>query len=828
MRTVQTLLLLVALAALAESLKGFRNRRDNRDILVRSKRRWVLSTIEVEEEGKGPFPEKVSMMFNDRTAREGQIYKLSGEGVTDKPVGVFSINETSGQVYVHRSLDRETKDRYKIKFDILNKDTKLPIDNSLAFDIEIKDINDNAPQFFQPRMEVKLPENTKEGFLPVEISITDADQRNTSNSKITLTVLSQKPQKPPITFQKIDSRLSRLVLQGCFNYDKVKKYEIVLQAKDHGKVSLTSTAVVILNIGDANSHLPTFKAKNYNGEVLESTTKNDLLRVAVDDKDTPKTPGWKAVYEIIEGNKDGNYEIKTDPKTNEGILSVIKGKDFERTKMVNLLVNVKNEQPLFICDDKFVPVTDQTPVYDVANITIKVIDINDPPYYKKKHFDVYAKEEQNPGKVLFTPEVYDDDNDIKDIRHVLLEDPAEWVTIDEKTGAITAAKKMDRESPFVNDDSIYKVVIGSIDNGEPPATGTCTVLVHLGDLNDNSPQLLSNGVILCGNKETKVMIPAQDADIPPFAGPFAFALGDNDQKKLWKLDPANGEAAGLVCLRELAYDNYSVPLVIQDQQGAVTSDKVEVMVCDCGDGESCLPKAPPSTSLGPAGIGLIFLGLLSFLLLLLIFMCQCGKKEFQHLPMVQDEGNQTLIKYNQEGGGSECKSEPTLRTPTENINVTDGVKMGTMKMVQAAPAMAPERETYTSGFTMNHSNMTSQRRRDRIQSEGGANTYMSHRMNSYQGGSSRYNRSFSLRSNQIMADHIDRRMYMVEEKQVDHPVYRPYQYAYEGQGSRSQSLDQLSLSNLGDDLMFLNDLGPKFKTLAGICNQKDQDKNIQL
>ncbi|CAJ1084860.1 cadherin-like protein 26 [Xyrichtys novacula] len=838
MRTIY-LLLLVALAALVESHNENR-RRAKRELLRRSKRRWVLSTIELEEEAEGKYPLKISQMFNNMSGDHHE-FRISGMGVDEPPLGVFEIDSHTGDVYANRPLDRELYPKpFHIKFDILHLHTGNKLDKELAFDIELKDKNDNPPKFDPPKVTENVMESTRTSDLSVLLNVNDIDKENTPNSQTTVAILSQTPKEPKIGIREINVKQFRLTVDGCFDYDKVKKYEVVLKANDLGTPVQSSTGTVVLNIIDTNTHLPTFKDKMHHGEVQEAFIKEDILRLKVEDKDTPNTPGWRAVYFFVSGNEEGNYKIDTDPTSNDGILSLVKKKDYEKTTIAKLKVGVMNEEPITVCKDFKDGGKDSEPTPDTADIEIKVIDVNDPPVFDKDPADIYQKEEEEPGKLLYQPQVHDAEGD--KVRFELVEDPADWVTIDEATGEITSMKKMDRESPFVdNTTNIYQIVVKAVDDGEPSATGTCTIRIHLNDINDNAPQLVFKSAILCGNKGNKIMVEANDSDIHPYGGPFTFSLGGDDKTlaERWKLDPSTGIEAGLVSLKPLPYGTYPVPLVIQDQQNLIGQDTVEVTVCDCGDKEMCNDKELLSTNLGSAGIGLILGALLLFLLLLLVFMCQCVKKQFA-IPISEDEGNQTLIKYNQEGGGSECKAVPNLPlplplTPTQSEAVTDGIKIATKQMSKSAAVMSQDIDMYSSyEQTMMNSHMASMsmhHQRDSMRSQGGQNMYSAwntNRTNSYQGGSSRYHYSLTQRSSQRVADHLDRRLHTIDGNLVDHPAYRPREYAYEGLGSRSASLDELSLSDYGQDFNFLNDLGPRFKTLGNILQQKIHEKNLQF
>lgn len=64
--------------------------------------------------------------------------------------------------------------------------------------------------------------------------------------------------------------------------------------------------------------------EQYKAQVQENQANVLVLRIPVEDKDQKGTANWKAVYEITKGNESGNFWIKTDPATNEGLLHVIK------------------------------------------------------------------------------------------------------------------------------------------------------------------------------------------------------------------------------------------------------------------------------------------------------------------------------------------------------------------------------------------------------------------------------------------------------------------------------------------------------------------------
>lgn len=333
---------------------------------------------------------------------------------------------------------------------------------------------------------------------------------------------------------------------------------------------------------------------------------------------------------------------------------------------------------------------------------------------------------------------------------------------------------------------------------------------------------------MCGNKDQSVEIQAHDNDEAPFGGPFSFLLrGDTSLKKQWKLDPYIGEKATLVSIKPLPFGTYTVPLTIEDQQGKSANEDLQVVVCDCGLGKVCKGLKEKSSALAGAAIATLFAGILAFLLLLcLCLICQCKGEQLK--PMyLQEDGNQTLIKYNEEGGSSAYKAVPPHAiSPISSYVAVDAVKQASIPLTQ----VSPDFQHSEANGTLRNQGMGMQMDMDMDMDMGAYDPGMEGMGAQWNTRSTKISRTRSqkLMSSTKVSELIGRRLGDQKEDQLDFPGYHPQLYAYEGTGSRCQSLDQLSLSNCGDELDFLQHLGPKFNTLDGICRQAIEEKKLKL
>ncbi|TFK05050.1 THAP domain-containing protein 4 [Platysternon megacephalum] len=574
---------------------------DNLRPLRRTKRRWMITTFELEEEDKGPFPKLVGELFNDVSDHMSIKYVISGPGVNESlESGLFSIKDDANvRVYVHRTIDRERTPGFKIRCDAAHNVTGEIVDKPLFFNIKIKDINDNAPKFPKEEFKITIKENHDTDQPVFQVTALDKDEKDTANSRVTYSLTTQTPNLKEPRFN-IDPTSGFIRISGCLDPQTASSFKLLIKARDHGTPQMSSTATVNIAVEDTNNHLPVFTKENYLLQIEEGKEGPGVLRLQVEDQDSPNTPAWRAKYKIVTGNEKEQFIIETDPETNEGILSVIKPLDYEGDLEKRLVISVENEEPLSSCHKGKLRSPPVAPIS--ASVAVKVLDRNDAPEFHPPTL-VLQKEGVKPGTRLAKYSAVDPDVVPNKIKYKVVRDPAGWVTVDENSGVITAMKELDRESSYVNN-RVYTIIVHAIDDGVPPQTGIGTILLYL---SDHMPRYLE----VCDEARlTPLVIKVEDKDSHPYASPFTFNLADDSKniKQNWRLGKSFGDSVELLMSRNLPHGKYLVPLLILDRQGFSMKQNLSVRLCHCPDGRVC-----NSVSLGGSSIAVILAALLLFL-----------------------------------------------------------------------------------------------------------------------------------------------------------------------------------------------------------------------
>ncbi|XP_076875039.1 cadherin-like protein 26 [Brachyhypopomus gauderio] len=755
---------------------------------IRQKRAWIIDSFSIEEEHPGPFPYPLGTIELERSYLVN--FWLKGSGVDEDPVDLLSIDNKNGQVFVHKKIDFEAYQVLRLTFEARNVSNK-EVDTRLGVEIKILDVNDNPPIFQQSFYEVYIDESAVQGEKVVTVMAIDNDDSSTQNGTFTLRILSYTPKTDNIEFfieQAENTLTGSIYFRGCLEYEKAQKYTILVEAKDHGnKIQLSSTATVFVNIIDKNNHIPEITGQKGSGKIKEDLSGVEVLRLQVTDEDSHGSEAWRAKFSI-QGDKENYFQISTDPTTNEGILTVIKKMDFERQTSRNLSVSVDNEVPYFSCeikartkqrlwDVKTVKEGSGVSVPKLYPITIGVVDVNDPPEFEPRVKEVMIMENLKSGTYLYTLQAIDPDKIFASKFHFFKGDDVDnWVNIDSETGKITTAKVLDRESPLLKN-STYSVLTYAVDNGEPPMTGTGTLIIHVGDQNDNTPVLVEKRVEMClSDVPTRANISAVDADLPPFSGPFSYEIM-GDVKGKWSVDPTFGTTVNLVKENTVYSGIYELQLKVSDIQGLYMIQNLTVTVCDCSVSTTCHLRRMSGSNVAFSAIGIIMLALVLLLAMLLLAILMSCKDERKMIPT--DEGsNWHLITSNIETPGTDCMC-PVKVDSNDGDKGTNNPNGNGIKDPKPNGSVSDWRESF------------------RRESNSRSSFY-----------------TYQLRQN--LSAHIRQNILQLEmdEELTD---YSPHCYAEEGELENDFHLDDLSIAGSEPQPDELSNLDHHFTKLAAIC-----------
>ncbi|XP_040910699.1 desmoglein-2-like [Toxotes jaculatrix] len=805
----------------------------NGPVLHRQKREWIIAPRKLMENHDYTGLESIARIRSDKENFTKIIYDLTGPGVDQPPFRVFSIDHNSGFVKVHSILDRENIPFYYLK-GLAKYTDGTNAENVLDLKIIVEDVND-CPPVVKAQQVGSVNESSAAGTFVMKVIATDADEENTLRSKLYYRILEQS--NIGGMFQ-INAETGVVTVQrNTLDREKQDKYTLTVEVSDmYGQPGgHKGRGQIQINIGDINDNIPTLEKELYEGSVEENTINVEVMRIKAVDMDLIHTDNWLAVFEIVSGNEAGYFSITTDSKTNEGIIMIHKPLDYEAVKLLNLEVGVSNKAQYNFGSAQITGAS----VPKLYPVKINVINQKEGPRFQPSVKVVTISEDHTSvfiNKVITNYAAIDSDTLQKatNVRYAKISDDDNWLIIDEKTADIRLNKLPDRESKFLINGTYYAKII-CITNDTPSKTATGTIAIQVEDFNDHCPTLTATTHTMC-LEDNVIYATAVDKDEFPNSTPFEFILIPESSNGRWTVEHLNGTTAILRDQANLWPGTYKVALEVKDQQGKSCADvqMMDVTVCACNaNTKTCLPRSAKSAGFGASGILLLLLGLLLLLLVpLLLLFCLCGGAtgwgDFKEIPFGT---KQQLISYHTEGQG-EDKEVPLLHVPvevdagtltTKDINIKSGGRgylTGLTEFGEAAGGGAAGGGAAFGG-AMNSSTLRAENMyqyhhekhfggQEQTEMEG-ANMGAEHLYSQYRTG---VFDGMSL-SNQFLGEYYSTKSNHAAQRSQEKDGLLVYDY--EGEGSLAGSVGCCSLLENDVDLAFLNDLGPKFKTLAEIC-----------
>uniref|UniRef100_A0A8C1PV88 Protocadherin 2 alpha b 10 n=1 Tax=Cyprinus carpio TaxID=7962 RepID=A0A8C1PV88_CYPCA len=380
----------------------------------------------------------------------------------------FDLNTKTGILHIKDRIDRDELCGRSLKCCLpLEAIINVPL-NVYRFEVNIIDINDNAPTFRSPVKYFNISESAFPGERFPLPNAFDADVG--SNSVKSYKLSANEHFSLDVQSGGEQSVSAELVLQKALDREKQPVIQFTLTAVDGGKPPRSGTINLTVNIEDVNDNIPVFSKPLLKARVVENAPLGTSV-IQVHASDPDEGLNGEIAYSLVSQDNDNNVDaFSIDSET--GLITVKGTVDYEKGAAVEIRVQAKDKG--------------LKPRAAYCKVLVEIMDINDntPEIYVTSLVNT-VKEDAANGTVVSMITVLDNDAGKNGEMQLKVRDSLPFKVQNSYKNYYTLAVNgaLDREHA-----SEYNVTITATDEGTPPLSSTSVITIHVSDVNDNAPR----------------------------------------------------------------------------------------------------------------------------------------------------------------------------------------------------------------------------------------------------------------------------------------------------------------------------------------------------